>query len=73
VGFTSLTSFVSECGLRYDRFRSDREVTILQDLRGGSSAGRAPALQAGGHRFDPGPLHCDVLIPIAASHAVRLP
>ena len=26
-------------------------------LRGVSSAGRAPALQAGGHRFDPGTLH----------------
>src|SRR5204862_7538544 len=25
--------------------------------RGCSSAGRAPALQAGGHRFDPGQLH----------------
>jgi hypothetical protein len=25
--------------------------------RGRSSAGRAPALQAGGHRFDPGRLH----------------
>jgi hypothetical protein len=25
--------------------------------RGHSSAGRAPALQAGGHRFDPGWLH----------------
>ena len=24
---------------------------------GVSSAGRAPALQAGGHRFDPGTLH----------------
>ena len=33
----------------------------LQDgeepTRGVSSAGRAPALQAGGHRFDPGTLH----------------
>jgi hypothetical protein len=26
-------------------------------FRGVSSAGRAPALQAGGHRFDPGTLH----------------
>jgi hypothetical protein len=26
-------------------------------VRGCSSAGRAPALQAGGHRFDPGQLH----------------
>ena len=27
------------------------------EIRGFSSAGRAPALQAGGHRFDPGTLH----------------
>ena len=26
-------------------------------IRGYSSAGRAPALQAGGHRFDPDTLH----------------
>jgi hypothetical protein len=29
-------------------------------IRGHSSAGRAPALQAGGHRFDPGWLHQDL-------------
>ena len=29
----------------------------LNRARGCSSAGRAPALQAGGHRFDPGQLH----------------
>ena len=29
-------------------------------LRGHSSAGRAPALQAGGHRFDPVSLHYHV-------------
>ena len=28
-----------------------------EDIWGFSSAGRAPALQAGGHRFDPGNLH----------------
>ena len=28
-----------------------------ESLWGVSSAGRAPALQAGGHRFDPGTLH----------------
>ena len=28
--------------------------------RGVSSAGRAPALQAGGHRFDPGTLHQEI-------------
>ena len=30
---------------------------IREPLWGVSSAGRAPALQAGGHRFDPGTLH----------------
>ena len=30
---------------------------LLERLWGFSSAGRAPALQAGGHRFDPGNLH----------------
>ena len=33
-----------------------RLSSVLVD-RGRSSAGRAPALQAGGHRFDPGRLH----------------
>ena len=28
-----------------------------RDIRGYSSAGRAPALQAGGHRFEPVHLH----------------
>src|SRR5262245_35352426 len=44
-----------------DRCRSgqgDPRRAPLQFLgRGVSSAGRAPALQAGGHRFDPGTLH----------------
>ncbi len=30
---------------------------VLRDIRGYSSAGRAPALQAGGQRFDPAYLH----------------
>jgi hypothetical protein len=30
---------------------------IFRAIRGGSSAGRAPGLQPGGRRFDPGPLH----------------
>ena len=37
-----------------------REAFILREARdkwGYSSAGRAPALQAGGHRFDPVYLH----------------
>ena len=29
----------------------------MDPIWGVSSAGRAPALQAGGHRFDPGTLH----------------
>ena len=33
------------------------DVSRLRAPRGVSSAGRAPALQAGGHRFDPGTLH----------------
>jgi hypothetical protein len=33
------------------------QVIFRLAIRGGSSAGRAPALQAGGRRFDPGPLH----------------
>ena len=32
-------------------------VDLISTTRGVSSAGRAPALQAGGHRFDPGTLH----------------
>ena len=32
---------------------------------GVSSAGRAPALQAGGHRFDPGTLHHKTLTEVA--------
>ena len=31
--------------------------TVNSTIWGVSSAGRAPALQAGGHRFDPGTLH----------------
>ena len=34
-----------------------RPTKLRWFLRGFSSAGRAPALQAGGHRFDPGKLH----------------
>ena len=33
------------------------EFSSKRGTRGHSSAGRAPALQAGGHRFDPGWLH----------------
>jgi hypothetical protein len=39
-------------------FGRDRLSTAyIESFRGHSSAGRAPALQAGGHRFDPGWLH----------------
>ena len=34
----------------------------LSAARGVSSAGRAPALQAGGHRFDPGTLHFPIAV-----------
>ena len=37
--------------------RPSSRVGIGDHARGCSSAGRAPALQAGGHRFDPGQLH----------------
>ena len=33
------------------------ECSTLKEIWGCSSAGRAPALQAGGHRFDPVHLH----------------
>ena len=33
------------------------QLVIRERIWGFSSAGRAPALQAGGHRFDPGTLH----------------
>src|SRR5689334_15974014 len=50
---------------------SDRRYT--RRARGHSSAGRAPALQAGGRRFDPGWLHCTsapgASHPIAGRHA----
>ena len=34
-----------------------RDGPFKKEIRGYSSAGRAPALQAGGHRFDPDYLH----------------
>jgi hypothetical protein len=37
-------------------------LTSLTSVRGRSSAGRAPALQAGGHRFDPVRLHHPTLL-----------
>ena len=35
----------------------ERGIFVLKRIWGCSSAGRAPALQAGGHRFDPVHLH----------------
>ena len=43
-------------------------------IRGVSSDGRAPALQAGGHRFDPGTLHfftIGVVVRVCADSARR--
>ena len=39
-------------------------VDLISTIWGVSSAGRAPALQAGGHRFDPGTLHHKKLIEV---------
>ena len=38
---------------------------FLKKIRGGSSVGRAPALQAGGHGFDSLPLHQPDLPPLS--------
>ncbi len=42
-------------------WRRNKMVPLLEEvpIRGHSSAGRAPALQAGGRRFEPGWLHWD--------------
>jgi hypothetical protein len=47
------------CGGRCEEFVSSRERhgRVRTVYRGCSSAGRAPALQAGGHRFESGHLH----------------
>jgi hypothetical protein len=45
------------CGLIVDLGFEFEVLLRLAWLRGFSSAGRAPALQAGGHRFDPDKLH----------------
>ena len=39
---------------------------------GVSSAGRAPALQAGGHRFDPGTLHHKKLTEVPSTEEASL-
>ena len=39
-------------------------MDLISTIWGVSSAGRAPALQAGGHRFDPGTLHHKKLIEV---------
>ena len=44
--------------LRYDMHGRKRKcVSLKQKKRGCSSVGRAPALQAGGRRFEPSQLH----------------
>src|SRR5215210_9022248 len=46
---------------------------LTMPIRGVSSAGRAPALQAGGHRFDPGTLHFVFQgFPRTARHSTQL-
>ena len=49
-------SVLTRCVIQFRGYRKD-VPTKKKTLRGVSSAGRAPALQAGGHRFDPGTLH----------------
>ena len=44
---------------------------VFSPARGVSSAGRAPALQAGGHRFDPGTLHLSQTLPGVGNVASR--
>ncbi len=51
-------SKVNEGALRKEKSLFNFEGSDLQEeIWGCSSAGRAPALQAGGHRFDPVHLH----------------
>ena len=46
-------------------FAPDHGSLMADHSRGGrSSAGRAPALQAGGHRFDPDRLHTGDRLPV---------
>ena len=61
---TESEPFGSRCLIFEVRLR-----TLKAKKRGYSSAGRAPALQAGGHRFDPDYLHQHGLIaqPVRAS------
>ena len=49
---------------------NDQRLTT--EFRGCSSAGRAPGLQPGGHRFDPGQLHQRLRIPRGSSMVLRL-
>ena len=46
-----------ECVIQFRGYRKKCTFKTEDPLWGVSSAGRAPALQAGGHRFDPGTLH----------------
>jgi hypothetical protein len=51
--------------------QSGRCTSLEAFIRGHSSAGRAPALQAGGHRFDPDWLHHAAKQPAAVRTNVR--
>ena len=57
--FHSVTSYWSVQSVKvFTLFNLEGTVSKYgEPLWGVSSAGRAPALQAGGHRFDPGTLH----------------
>ena len=43
----------------------------MDNIRGRSSVGRAPALQAGGRRFDPDRLHHKVVKPILSPEGAQ--
>ncbi len=50
-------SGAASCGREHRSARNSRQMAAGVEFRGCSSAGRAPALQAGGHRFEPVHLH----------------
>ena len=45
------------------------ESRWMPDLRGCSSVGRAPALQAGGREFESHQLHCGLIAQLVRAHA----
>jgi hypothetical protein len=48
---------VERFGGMVEKFIGDAVMAVFRRARGVSSAGRAPPLQGGGHRFDPDTLH----------------